>query len=47
MSSNSVDIKDNALVSEEAAWQRQVIEAVRGIRYGSVEMIETREEKQR
>ena len=39
MSSNSVDIEDNGLATEEAVWPRQVIEAVRGIRYGSVEVI--------
>jgi len=38
MSSNRVGIQDNA-GSEGGSWERQVLEAVRGIRYGSVEVV--------
>ena len=38
MSSNRVGIQDNANAPGDS-WERQVIEAVRGIRYGSVEVV--------
>ena len=38
MSSNRVGIQDNA-DSPGGSWERQVLEAVRGIRYGSVEVV--------
>ncbi|MFI5183588.1 MAG: YezD family protein [Vicinamibacteria bacterium] len=38
MSSNRVGIQDNA-DTPGGSWERQVIEAVRGIRYGSVEVV--------
>ena len=38
MSITSVDIEDSAHAGDES-WQRQLIEAVRGIRYGSVEVV--------
>jgi len=38
MSSNRVGIQDNADATG-GSWERQVLEAVRGIRYGSVEVV--------
>lgn len=38
MSSITVDITENQNPPSES-WQRQVLEAVRGIRYGSVEIV--------
>ena len=38
MSIKSVDIEDGGRAGDPS-WQRQLIEAVRGIRYGSVEVV--------
>ncbi len=39
MSSNKVDIHDKATAPRDDRWERQVIDALRAIRYGSVEMV--------
>jgi hypothetical protein len=39
MSSTKVDIQDKSAVGEDDGWVRHVIDAVRGIRYGSVEVV--------
>jgi len=39
MSINKVDIEDNPEPPDGDSWERKVIDAVRGIRYGSVEVV--------
>jgi hypothetical protein len=39
MSSNKVDIHDKAEAPRDDGWERQVIDAVRAIRFGSVEIV--------
>jgi hypothetical protein len=39
MSSNKVDIHDKATVPRDDRWEWQAIDAVRAIRYGSVEIV--------
>jgi hypothetical protein len=39
MSSTNVDIQDKSTISETSGWERQVVDAVRAIRYRSVEVV--------
>jgi hypothetical protein len=39
MSSNKVDIHDKDRIKEDDGWERYVIDAVTGIRHGSVEVV--------
>jgi hypothetical protein len=38
MSTNKIEIEDNE-AQGEGGWRRRVLEAIRGIRYGSVEVV--------
>jgi len=38
MSTNNIEIEDNEPPTEDS-WPRRVLEAIRGIRYGSVEVV--------